>query len=280
MRSYDEIVENVIEATVQHRRRVKRIQQIASASVMCAVCVLGLSVYLNLEPQQTLPSPSETETQTTFASQSVGQPAETIPTSVSQETLPIVTDATDSSGIQTGAATQTEQNTAATRRPAESTQRVEHSEATGISSGKPTSERVTEPHRETSVIIPMTTPPVEYEPTEPPSIPDFNNTAPTPEGPDDTETGDGNEDPPAMETAPPDLTLEPTDDPSPYTTTTTTTTTSTTTTTTTTVSQAVAVQLSYTAESKWLSWAYPVTDYEQVTADAGNTAQNPQFPLV
>ena len=59
MRTYDEIVANVVEATAVHKRRVRKIQRIASASVMCAVCVLGLSVYLNLEPQQVLPESSD-----------------------------------------------------------------------------------------------------------------------------------------------------------------------------------------------------------------------------
>ncbi|MBQ8011718.1 MAG: hypothetical protein IJ265_09200, partial [Oscillospiraceae bacterium] len=64
MRTYDEIVSNVVEATAAHRRKVKKIQRIASASAMCAACVLGLSVYLNLEPQQVLPESSQNETTT------------------------------------------------------------------------------------------------------------------------------------------------------------------------------------------------------------------------
>ncbi|MBR2913112.1 MAG: hypothetical protein IKC40_04240, partial [Oscillospiraceae bacterium] len=63
MKTYDEIVNNVIEATAAHRRRVKHIQTIAATSAMCAACVLGLGIYLNLEPPQTLPEPPD-ETQT------------------------------------------------------------------------------------------------------------------------------------------------------------------------------------------------------------------------
>ncbi len=53
MKSYDEVVAGVLEGVAVHRKRMKRIRQIASVSAMCAVCIAGLSVYLNLDPQQT-----------------------------------------------------------------------------------------------------------------------------------------------------------------------------------------------------------------------------------
>lgn len=88
MKTYDEIVSNVVEATAAHRRKVKRIQRITATSVMCAVCVFGLSVYMNLEPQQTLPSETETQTVTETetaeteknASGQTDAPADTNPT--------------------------------------------------------------------------------------------------------------------------------------------------------------------------------------------------------
>lgn len=64
LKTYDEIVSNVVEATAAHRCKVKNIQRITATSVMCAVCVFGLSVYMNLEPQQTLPPETETQTVT------------------------------------------------------------------------------------------------------------------------------------------------------------------------------------------------------------------------
>ena len=65
MRSYDEITANVLEATRQHRRKVKRIQYTASVSAMCLTCTLGLGVYMNLEkPEAILPSTEETSTET------------------------------------------------------------------------------------------------------------------------------------------------------------------------------------------------------------------------
>ncbi len=77
MKTYDEIVVNVVEATAVHRRKVRKIQKIAATSAMCAVCVFGLSVYMNLEPQQSLPEPSETETQTVTETGFAALPTET-----------------------------------------------------------------------------------------------------------------------------------------------------------------------------------------------------------
>lgn len=84
MKTYDEIVDNVIEATALHRRRVKHAQRIAATSAMCLACVFGLSVYLNLEPQNTLPEFSETETQTTMQTEAgTGVQTESVETTVS-----------------------------------------------------------------------------------------------------------------------------------------------------------------------------------------------------
>ncbi len=58
MKTYDEVVAGVLEGTASHRRKVKRMQKIASLTAMCAVCIVGLSVYMNLEPQHSLPADS------------------------------------------------------------------------------------------------------------------------------------------------------------------------------------------------------------------------------
>lgn len=58
MKTYDEVVAGVLEGAAAHRRKVKRMQKIASLTAMCAVCVVGLSVYMNLEPRQSLPADS------------------------------------------------------------------------------------------------------------------------------------------------------------------------------------------------------------------------------
>ncbi len=61
MKTYDEVVVGVLEGAANHRRKVKRIQKFASITAMCAVCIAGLSVYLNPEPPQSLPADSMPE---------------------------------------------------------------------------------------------------------------------------------------------------------------------------------------------------------------------------
>ncbi len=261
MKSYDEIVDQVVEATAQHRRRVKRIQQITSASVMCAVCVLGLSVYLNLEPQQTLPTPSETQVQTTSPTQISSLPEETMSTNASDEAHP---SSTLLPQIPTNAPVQTEQSSSETRRPVESSLGTISSSVgtivTQIQTDPP--EVITVPP-ETSVIVMPTDPPESHNTT--PSIPDFNQTNPN-DPSTDPPSPDGNEpEPPAMET-PPEFTDDPTNDstaqeptgePTPFTTTTTTSTTTTCTVTiTTTLTQVPVMKRSATANSRWLYWTY------------------------
>ncbi len=65
MKSYDEVVANVLEGAAAHRRKVKRMQQAAALTAMCAVCIVGLSVYRKLESPPSIPAdpvlPSVTE---------------------------------------------------------------------------------------------------------------------------------------------------------------------------------------------------------------------------
>ncbi|MDE6088077.1 MAG: hypothetical protein K2G25_06795, partial [Oscillospiraceae bacterium] len=64
MKTYDEVFRNVIEATNAHRRKVKRIQSAVSASVICAVCIIGASMYIRLEKPESIPPGEETTTTT------------------------------------------------------------------------------------------------------------------------------------------------------------------------------------------------------------------------
>lgn len=78
MKSYDEITANVLEATRQHRRKVKQIQYTASVSALCITCILGLGVYMNLEkPEARLPSTEETYTETVLQTINSTEPATT-----------------------------------------------------------------------------------------------------------------------------------------------------------------------------------------------------------
>lgn len=112
MKTYDEIVSNVVEATAAHRRRVKKIQQITATSVMCAVCVFGLSIYMNLEPQQTLPSETETQTVTETAETEDTAVHTDVPVFVGTDTQPATekTDRTETelTGTQLESVTQPE----------------------------------------------------------------------------------------------------------------------------------------------------------------------------
>lgn len=76
MKTYDEVFQNVIEATNAHHRKVRKIQNAVSASVVCAVCVIGASMYLKLEKPETVPPDTETTTATiteTMDASSTGQ---------------------------------------------------------------------------------------------------------------------------------------------------------------------------------------------------------------
>lgn len=64
MKTYDEVFRNVMEATSAHRQKVKRIQSAVSASVICAVCVVGASMYMRLEKPESVPPGEETTTTT------------------------------------------------------------------------------------------------------------------------------------------------------------------------------------------------------------------------
>lgn len=65
MKTYDEVFENVMNAANAHRRKVKKIQNAISASVVCAVCVVGASMYVKLEKPESVPPQTETVTTTT-----------------------------------------------------------------------------------------------------------------------------------------------------------------------------------------------------------------------
>lgn len=93
MRSYDEITANVLEATRQHRRKVKRIQYTASVSAMCLTCMLGLGVYMNLEkPEAVLPPTEETSTETVQKATNATTP----PSDISTELQYQITEFSDS----------------------------------------------------------------------------------------------------------------------------------------------------------------------------------------
>ncbi|MDE5768348.1 MAG: hypothetical protein K2H29_11275 [Oscillospiraceae bacterium] len=64
MKTYDEVFQNVMEATNAYRRKVKRIQSAVSASVICAVCIIGASMYVRLEKPESIPPGEETTTTT------------------------------------------------------------------------------------------------------------------------------------------------------------------------------------------------------------------------
>lgn len=64
MKTYDEVFQNVMEATNAHRRKVKRIQNMVSASAICVVCIIGASMYMKLEKPESVPPEIETTTTT------------------------------------------------------------------------------------------------------------------------------------------------------------------------------------------------------------------------
>lgn len=82
MKTYDEVVAGVLEGTAAHKRKVKRMQKIASLTTMCAVCIIGLSVYMNLEPRQSLPADSGSDILTQTQPYLEQQPSEYIDSSV------------------------------------------------------------------------------------------------------------------------------------------------------------------------------------------------------
>ncbi|MBE6876774.1 MAG: hypothetical protein E7496_08690, partial [Ruminococcus sp.] len=65
MKTYDEVFENVMKATEEHHKKMRRIQNAVSVSALCAVCVAGVGVFLKLEKPMSAPSESQTETMTT-----------------------------------------------------------------------------------------------------------------------------------------------------------------------------------------------------------------------
>ncbi len=67
MKTYDEVFQNVMEATNLHQKKVKKIQQVISGTAVCTACALGLSVYLKLETPETRPAVNTETTTATIA---------------------------------------------------------------------------------------------------------------------------------------------------------------------------------------------------------------------
>ncbi len=307
MKTYDEIVENVIEATAAHRRKVKKIQRITAVSAMCAVCVAGLSVYMNLEPQMTLPSTSETETMTvstavTTTADRIEQPpasseaTESITSAANP--IPAATDATEASDVT--ATQQTSQQNETLPIQSESPSNVQSEQPITTPQQQsttvpPATEPTQPPTQITTAPVTAATPPL-TEPTEPtntrppmdtdntspsattPTLPDFNYTMPT--------SSD------CTDVAPPTgYPYDPSDVQTNTTTTTTTTTTETTTTTTTVSVQAITpikalssenYSLEFTfEENEWLHWV-ELDLMLQVTVScpvSAETTETLQFPI-
>jgi len=62
LKTYDEVYQNVIAATNAHRRKMKKIQNAVSVSAVCITCILGVTVYMNLEKPMSVPSETEATT--------------------------------------------------------------------------------------------------------------------------------------------------------------------------------------------------------------------------
>ncbi len=305
-------MENVIEATAAHRRKVKKIQRITAVSAMCAVCVAGLSIYTNLEPQMTLPSTSETETMTvstavtTTADHIEQLPAasEGMETSASAtNTLPAATDVTEASDV-TATQHSSQQN---------ETSPVQSEAPSDVQSDQP----IITPQQQSTTVPPVTEPtqPPTQITTAPPTVATPPSTKPTEPTSTRPPVDTGNTSPSATTptlpgfnnpTDPPQSSTCSDNDPTsgfPYestdaqsdTTTTTTTTTETTTTTTTTTVMAQVQQLTYVKafspekysleftfeENGWLHWA-EIDLMLQVTIrypEPAETTETLQFPI-
>ena len=65
MKTYDEVTKQVLEGVKLHRMKVRKIQYAASVTAVCTTCILGLTLYLDLEkPSSIHVSNTETRTET------------------------------------------------------------------------------------------------------------------------------------------------------------------------------------------------------------------------
>lgn len=65
MKTYDEVTKQVLEGVKLHRMKVRKIQYAASVTAVCTTCILGLTLYLDLEkPSSVHVSNTETHTET------------------------------------------------------------------------------------------------------------------------------------------------------------------------------------------------------------------------
>lgn len=65
MKTYDEIYDNVIKATDDHRKKIHKIQNTVSVSAVCLTCILGVGMFAKIERPATVPSSSNTTATTT-----------------------------------------------------------------------------------------------------------------------------------------------------------------------------------------------------------------------
>ncbi len=66
MKTYDEVYDNIIEATNAHKQKMRKIQNAVSVSAVCLTCIFGVGMFLKLERPMSHPSVTEeTTTMTT-----------------------------------------------------------------------------------------------------------------------------------------------------------------------------------------------------------------------